>query len=222
MSLRLDIMPAPQRRLWEELQTTPSQFVLYGGTALALRLGHRVSIDFDFFANARFTPSELFRMVPYLKNSEIIKSAENTLTCRVDRGGEVQVSFFGGLDFNRIQDPEFVPGIGIKIASLIDLAATKVKVVLDRASYKDYFDIDALINAGIDLPKALAAACAVYGREYNPLLSVKALTFFEEGDVKKLPPEVKQRLVNAVRRVDLEHLPMIRSKPGLLPEGTEL
>ena len=47
---RLDILPEPQWRLWPELVEVPDAFTLYGGTAVALRLGHRQSIDFDFFA----------------------------------------------------------------------------------------------------------------------------------------------------------------------------
>jgi hypothetical protein len=46
---KLDILPAAQRRLWNDLDAIPPGFVLYGGTALALRLGHRTSVDFDFF-----------------------------------------------------------------------------------------------------------------------------------------------------------------------------
>jgi hypothetical protein len=46
---RLDIVPPPQRRLWDELAAVPAAFVLYGGTAVALQLGHRTSVDFDFF-----------------------------------------------------------------------------------------------------------------------------------------------------------------------------
>ena len=49
-SPRLDILPAPQLQLWAELGTVPPAFVLYGGTALALHLGHRQSVDFDFFS----------------------------------------------------------------------------------------------------------------------------------------------------------------------------
>jgi hypothetical protein len=51
---RLDILPESQRQLWPELDAVPYGFVLYGGTALALQLGHRVSEDFDFFSSAGF------------------------------------------------------------------------------------------------------------------------------------------------------------------------
>jgi len=49
-SPELNILPTSQRALWKELKATPKHFVLYGGTALALRLGHRISEDFDCFA----------------------------------------------------------------------------------------------------------------------------------------------------------------------------
>ena len=56
---RLDILTDSQRELWPELDAVPSDFVLYGGTALALQLGHRVSEDFDFFSSAGFDPGVL-------------------------------------------------------------------------------------------------------------------------------------------------------------------
>ena len=55
----LDGLPAPQRALWPELAATPDSFTLYGGTVLARRLGHRASVDFDFFSNASFDPERL-------------------------------------------------------------------------------------------------------------------------------------------------------------------
>lgn len=70
------IMPPAQRRLWAELKDTPDFFVLYGGTALALRLGHRQSEDFDFFSNKPFQPSALLDNIAYLKNAEISQSQQ--------------------------------------------------------------------------------------------------------------------------------------------------
>ena len=56
---RLDILPDAQRALWPELAATPPEFTLYGGTAIALQLGHRQSVDFDFFGSAAFAPDAL-------------------------------------------------------------------------------------------------------------------------------------------------------------------
>jgi hypothetical protein len=63
---KLDILPGAQRRLWDELGDTPQEFVLYGGTALALRCGHRKSVDFDFFSGKPFVARKLIEKVPYL------------------------------------------------------------------------------------------------------------------------------------------------------------
>src|SRR4051812_49482688 len=107
---RLDILPATQRALWPSLTEIPPDFVLYGGTALALRLGHRASEDFDFFSNQSFQPDELERKVPFLKGSVRLQSSPNTLVSTVDRNGPVKLSFFGDLTIRRVQDPDRVDG----------------------------------------------------------------------------------------------------------------
>ncbi len=211
---RLDRLPAPQQRLWNELETVPSGFVLYGGTALALRLGHRVSEDFDFFANQDFTPDTLEREVPFLEGSTRLQSSPNTLVSLVERGGSVKVSFFGGLALRRLQDPEPAKGSSVLVASLLDLAATKVKVVQDRAEAKDYLDIDRLLKEGVDLGQALAAAVGVYGDRFNPLLSLKALCFFGDGDLPMLPESVRTRLRSAASEVRVNQLPLMSPLRG--------
>jgi hypothetical protein len=85
----LSILSPPQLQLWAEIDTTPEEFTLYGGTALALRFGHRASVDFDFFSNRPLDPDELSSVIPYLKGAERVQVAPNTLTCRVERGGPV-------------------------------------------------------------------------------------------------------------------------------------
>lgn len=211
---RLDILPAPQRALWPELATIPPDFVLYGGTALALRLGHRTSEDFDFFSNQSFQPDELERRIPFLTGSTRLQSSPNTLVSLVDRNGPVKVSFFGGLTLRRVQDPEKMEDPGLSIASLLDLAATKVKAVQDRAEAKDYIDIRRIIEEGIDISRALGAAVAVYGKAFNPLLSLKALSYFADGDLSSLSDAVRSRLTEAVSKVDPGQVPEIQPCPG--------
>lgn len=92
---RLDILPPPQRGLWTELDATPDHFTLYGGTALALRLGHRQSVDFDFFSRTPFDPAVLAREIPYLAGPEPVQVVSHMLTCRVERGGPVLVGADG-------------------------------------------------------------------------------------------------------------------------------
>ena len=161
----LNILPTAQRALWPDLGETPEEFTLYGGTALALRLGHRTSLDFDFFSNASFDPDELARNTPYIRGAERVQVGPDTLTCRVERDGPVLVSFFGGLGLGQAATREKVPDLSLHVASLLDIAGTKAAVVQKRAEVKDYIDIDAILQHGVDLPTVLAAGAAVYGRQ---------------------------------------------------------
>jgi hypothetical protein len=203
----LDVLPAAQRSLWPELSATPRRFTLYGGTALALRLAHRTSLDFDFFSNDSFDPDDLAFNVKYLRNSERVQVGPNTLTCRLDRGGPVLVSFFGDLSLGRVAPPEQVHDMPLYVASLLDIAGTKAAVIQKRAEVKDYVDIDAVLREGIDLPTILAAGAVVYGLAFNPLITLKALSFF--GDLPTLAPNVRERLTRAVQTVDLTKLPTL-------------
>jgi len=214
----LSILPEPQRQLWVELKDTPKAFVLYGGTALALRLGHRQSHDFDFFSNVPFHPNSLRDSVPYLKNAEMTQFQDNTLTAIVDRNGPVKLSFFGSLGIKRVHDPDIVQENGIQVASMLDLLASKLKTVQLRAQAKDYRDVLSTLDAGLSLAEGLAAAAAIYGKEFNGALSLKALTFFEDGDLPGLTAAVQKRLREAATSVNLKGLPSVVARPGLSPQ----
>jgi len=211
----LSILPEPQRQLWSELKATPKAFVLYGGTALALRLGHRQSEDFDFFSNQPFHPDSLRDRIPYLKNAEMTQFQDNTLTALVDRNGPVKLSFFGSLGIKRAQDPDIAEENGIQVASLLDLLASKLKTVQSRAEAKDYRDILATFDAGLCLAEGLAAAAAIYGKNFNGVLSLKALTYFEDGDLPSLTPTIQKRLLAAATSVNLKGLPLVAARSGL-------
>jgi hypothetical protein len=211
----LGTLPAPQLALWPELGATPEAFTLYEGAALALRLGHRSSVDFDFFSNASFDPDQLAQKLPYLKGAERIQVAANTLTCRVDRGGPVLVSFFGALGLGQVAAAEQVRDMPLNVASLLDIAGTNAAVVQKRAEVKDYLDLDAILGQEIDLPTVLAAGTVVYGRAFNPLITLKALSFFD--DLPALPIDVRARLSEAVQSVDTAKLPILTAyakRPG--------
>lgn len=207
---RLDILPAPQLRLWAEFGALPAEFVLYGGTALALRLGHRRSDDFDFFSRRPLDPLRLMPALPFLAGATVVQREPNTLSCLVDRSGLVKLSFFGLPDLPRLRPPDMAPDTGVRVAALLDLAGTNAAVVQMRAEAKDYLDIDAMLTqGGIDLPAVLAAARALYGPAFAPLATLKALTFFADGNLSRLPAAVKARLAAAVRAVAPDRLPDI-------------
>jgi len=206
----LSVLPASQRRLWDEFVGLPREFVLYGGTALALHLGHRTSVDFDFFGDRAFEPARLASSLPFLAGATITQQGPNTLSASVDRGGPVKLSFFGLPALGRLTAPLVAPDNGVQVASLLDLAGTKAAVVQQRAEAKDYLDIDALLNdRRIDLPAALVCAGEIHGPMFNPQLTLKALSFFGDGNLDRLPRDVQDRLARAAREVDLDRLPEI-------------
>ena len=220
MNPRLDTLPPPQRRLWLELRATPGRFVLYGGTAIALRLAHRESEDFDFFSSEPLESDALMTGIPYLTGATVVQQAPDTLTCVVDRGGPVRVSFFGGLSLNRVESPQAAEGPGILVASPRDLGGTKAQVVQSRALSKDYADIDALMRLGeVPLASMLGAALAIYGERYNPMLTLKALTYFDDGDLTELPAVVQRRLSRAAAKVNPGSIPHYEPRPGLVPRS---
>jgi len=214
--LKLTILPPSQRSLWLELKSTPSNFVLYGGTAIALRLGHRRSEDFDFFSNEQFEPSSLLSALSYLHGARVDQRRNNTLTVFLDRGGLVKVSFFGDVQMAHVRDPDVASGNGLQIASLMDLTATKLKTIQQRAEAKDYLDLAAALDTGIELAEALGAARAVYGNVFNALATLKALTYFEDGNLPSLPRHVKDLLRAAARTTRPESIPLVEAKPGIV------
>jgi hypothetical protein len=206
----LEILSIAQARLWRELTALPDQFVLYGGTALALHLGHRNSVDFDFFSRDPLDLSQLEGEIPFLAGAKIIQREKNTLSANVERGDPVKVSFFGVPKLPQLEPAHVVEENNLKVASLLDLAGTKASVIQVRAEAKDYLDLDALMRLGeVDLATALAAAQALYGPTFNPEVTLKALSYFDDGNLRDLPNDLKLRLVEAAREVDLDHLPVL-------------
>ena len=206
----LEILPAAQRQLWAELSAVPDEFTLYGETALALHLGHRSSLNFYFFSSRTIDLEKLQGEISFLGGAEVIQREKNTLSAIVDRGAAVKVSFFGVPKLPRLAPFLVVKDNGLKVASLLDLAGTKASVVQVRAEAKDYIDMDALIHlGGIGLPLALAAAEKLYGSSFNPEITLKALSYFDDGNLRDLPAEMQVRLAAAVQEVDLDHLPTI-------------
>ncbi|HXQ80796.1 MAG TPA: nucleotidyl transferase AbiEii/AbiGii toxin family protein [Opitutaceae bacterium] len=211
---RLDSLPPAQRKLWPQFSAIGSRFVLYGGTALALQVGGRTSVDFDFFTAEPLNHARLAKDFPFLRGASLQQQAVDTAAFVVGIGGDVvAVSFFGSLDFGRVSDPIRFADNGVHAAGLLDLAAQKVKVIQQRAEAKDYQDIHKLLSVGVTLEMALGAAQALYP-EFNAAISLKALSYY--GDVSRLPDAVQRDLRTAASRV--RDIPRIqRQNASLLP-----
>jgi len=130
----------------------------------------------------------------------------------VDRGGVVQLSYFGGLGLGQVAPSESVEGPGFKVASLIDLAGMKVAVLPQRVAVRDYLDIHALLaQAKIPLREMLAAAGVIYGSQFNALVSLKAITYHNDFTLAQLPKSVRDDLLKAAKATDVGTLPKLRA-----------
>lgn len=219
---RMEVLPAAQQNLWAALcESVPLGFTLYGGTAIALRLGHRTSVDFDFFSPTPLDRKMLNAAFPFLAESTVVQDQPNALTVLVpvvnladpasSERQHVKLSFFGTIGFGRVSEPDLTEDRVLQIASLDDLMATKLKVILQRAEAKDYRDIAAMVNANVNLAKGLSAAREMFGPNFQPSESLKAMVYFEDGDLHTLTQVEKTTLVKAVSLVrDLPVVTLLR------------
>jgi hypothetical protein len=110
-------------------------------------------------------------------------------------------------DFGRIGNPERTDDDVLRVASPVDLLATKLKTILQRAEAKDYRDIAALLRALGNLATGLGAARTLFGPNFQPGEALKALVYFADGDLPALDTQDQTLLTRASSQVgDLPHL----------------
>lgn len=157
------------------------------------------------------------RAFAFLRSAQVLQDEPDTLTAAVPakRGGAwVKLSFFGGLPFGRFGDPELTEDGVLQVASLDDLMGTKLKTILQRSESRDYRDIAAMLQAGAELPRGLAIAREMFKPALQPALSLRALSWFQGGDLPQLPMAQKKLLIRAAAAV--RDLPAVRRRSSAL------
>lgn len=222
---KLAKLPPEQKRLWPELRAgVELGFVLYGGTAISLHLGHRASVDFDFFNNRALDKDAIRAAFPFMERATVLQDARDTLVVSApERHGRsrraVKVSLFGGLPCGRVGDPLLTRDGVLEVASMDDLMAHQLKVILLRPEKKDYEDIAAMIRAGRSVARGLAAARALFGKAFQPLAALKALVYFEVGDLGALSHADRSTLISAACAVRTLPAFKLRSRSLAIPIG---
>lgn len=204
MKLRLEILPQEQLEVYSHFKTiTDLGFTLFGGTALALQLGHRQSVDFDFFTDKDI--SKLHTQLLNLENISVKKVNQqepNTLAYVTNNG--VKISFFGTLDFVKLANTIQIDDGIVKIADLEALLITKLKATCDRAEYKDYKDIIEILKTGkITLEQGLLGVKRYFGDNFPLVSIIKGLTYFEDGDLYELSKKDKLFLCDKAIKVNV-------------------
>ncbi len=158
-------------------------FYLAGGTALALQLGHRRSVDFDWFSREGFDPLRLARELSD-RGVPLVSTATERGTLHTTISG-VKASFLA-YPYPMVEPLIFWPEESFELAAPADIAAMKLAAVAQRGARKDFYDLVALGRAGFDLVRMLES----YRRKYQiqDLGHVlTALTWFEDADVDRDP-----------------------------------
>jgi hypothetical protein len=171
-----------------------SGFSLGGGTSLALRLAHRSSIDIDLFSVDGFdTQSCLDGVVEIFPGTECLNRTKGSL-CLVIQGVKVDILLHAYPLVGAITAEE-----GIRLLSLEDIAAMKINAVVNRGSKKDFIDLLALHDSGLQLKRSLDVFCMKYGSA-GRFLAIRSLSWFDDAEAEPDPRFLNGWTWNAVRQ----------------------
>lgn len=164
------------------------EFVLAGGTAIALRLGHRKSVDFDFFTERAFSTDKLFRKIRLLDiEAQTLQEEQGTLTLAAN---DVKVSFFHS-PYPFLDEKTSLNGV--PVAGLIDIASMKVLAITQRGAKRDFVDL-AFILQDIPFTKIALNMIGRFGADrINPVVIGKALVYFHDAESDPEPEYLTRR-----------------------------
>lgn len=218
------LAPEARRMKWHPEALAPSQklalrdlggiaeargFYLAGGTAVALYLGHRLSVDLDWFTDGRIEDES--RLAGQLREAAprlaVEKLSRQALNCSVRN---VRCSFIA-LPYRLMRPTLELPGFGCRIAALDDLAAMKLAAVAQRGARKDFIDVFALAREH----RPLGELVRLYERRHGFAGSahlMNALVYFDDAEGDPMPRmlwkirwgKVKDSIRGWVRRMAME------------------
>jgi len=163
------------------LEAELKDFNLGGGTSLALRFGHRRSVDIDLFSRRQFDSLHLSELLHSRFSSlELINRTEGSLCMLID-GCKLDILQH---NFPLLNEP--LVNNGIRFLSLPDLAAMKINAVTNRGSKKDFVDLYLLHSNDIPLTESLDYFCEKYGSA-GRFLAIRSLGWFEDADAEPDP-----------------------------------
>lgn len=170
-----EIFTKEQIELLPLLEKFSKNFGMVGGTAIALHLGHRRSIDFDLFSYEEFENSSILgRLSRNLKIDRIIVNKLDELTIMIKA---VKITFFHYP--HQISYSEKVRST-IKIPDLLTLAAMKAFALGMRSKWKDYVDLYFIMKNYLPIGEIIKKAQKIFRNEFNEKLFRSQLAYFED------------------------------------------
>ncbi|MDP2928752.1 MAG: nucleotidyl transferase AbiEii/AbiGii toxin family protein [Candidatus Omnitrophota bacterium] len=168
---------------------------LAGGTACALQIGHRISVDLDFFTPEEFDTKELARSLEKIGRFKLDRQSWGTILGDFEK---VKFSIFV------YKYPVLLPFkslFGINILDLRDIAAMKIDAISTRGIKRDFIDLYFICQKGISLGRILT----FYDRRYGTLASnvihiQKSLVYFIDADATAMPKMLKNVVWEDVKK----------------------
>lgn len=167
--------------LLEKLSTLPvlEDARLVGGTALALQLGHRTSVDLDFFGRINADSEDLRDILREVGRVEVASVSKNINIFWINGVKVDMVNYpYPWLDLPIVED-------GVRLASLNDIAAMKISAIVNRGTKKDFIDLYTLLQHF-----ALDEILDMYSRKYSDgslFIVMKSLTYFDDAETDPMP-----------------------------------
>jgi len=209
--MHLNCLPSNTRELLKKLAVIvrSHEFILAGGTGLALQLGHRVSVDLDFFTARPFSTERVFSELKGLGlGPAVIEESEGSLTVTMD-GAKVSFFHYPYPFIDRRKEIDDIP-----VAGIIDIASMKVIAISQRGAKRDFVDLYFVLQ---EIPFRRIAENMIerFGRErINPVHIGKSLVFFNDADTDPDPKysgkerpdwaEIKKFFIKNVRQLVLD------------------
>ena len=171
-----NILDSKRKAILPFLKNFKDEFYLAGGTGLALQIGHRDSIDFDFFSQKTFDTKKLFEKIQKIfKNQKLkkIQEEKNTLTVTIDK--EIKLSFFY-YPYKLVK--EKIDAEYFFLASKEDIGCMKLSSIISRAVMRDFVDLYFLLQE-----KRLLELLLLSEKKFPELdrnLILKSLVYFED------------------------------------------
>ena len=170
-----EILTENQTKLLPVVKAFNKNFRLVGGTAIALHLGHRRSIDFDLFSFEPFRNADIRRKI------KVFTKIDQEIVDRLDEftflSGDVKFTFYRhpynvkySENFNNV----------IKMPDLLTLAAMKAHALGGRAKWKDYVDLYFILKDFYKWPEITRKAKELFAGEFNEKLFRIQLTYFDD------------------------------------------
>jgi len=182
-----EVLTREQQALLPLVASFSGEFGLVGGTAMALHIGHRFSIDFDLFSGNEFENFKIRKRILKLKKIDrVLRDETGQYTLIVDG---VRLTFFQypfPIRFNKKLDDV------IKLPDLLTLAAMKAYALGRRAKWKDYVDLYFVMERYHGISKIVKRAKQIFGTEFNEKMFRSQLAYFKDIDYSEKIIYVKE------------------------------